>query len=70
MAEKKLECICPNCPSFVKSKEDLKFCFQGKSKNMKEEKGCICMTCQIHVDKKFRNGYYCTRGSEKQINKN
>ncbi|VVB76085.1 Uncharacterised protein [Candidatus Tiddalikarchaeum anstoanum] len=70
MAEKKSECICPSCPSFVKGKEPVGYCFHGKSKVIKVEKGCICMTCPIHTENKYRHGYYCTKGSEKQINKN
>ena len=68
MAEKKGKCICPACPSFVECGQ-LAFCFTGKSKCVKKEKGCICMGCPVQTENKFRHVYYCTKGDEKVQNK-
>lgn len=68
MAEKKGKCICPGCPSFVECNQ-LAFCFTGKSKCIKAEKGCLCMSCPVQIENKFKHTYYCTRGDEKALNK-
>ena len=39
----------------------------GKSKIITEEKGCNCADCPIYVPMELKNGYYCTRGSELEI---
>ena len=66
--QKEVKCICPKCPSFVDCKS-LAFCFKGKSKCIKNEKGCICPSCPVQKKFNFKHIYYCTGGSEKQINK-
>lgn len=55
------ECICENCPSFVK-KEQIRYCFTGKSKSIKKEKGCICPGCPVYKKNNFKGVYFCTKG--------
>ena len=61
-------CICKKCTSFVDCKEKIGFCFIniGKSKCIKEERGCICMGCPTTKKYNLQRGYYCTRGPEKK----
>ncbi|MFX0106962.1 MAG: DUF2769 domain-containing protein [Candidatus Hodarchaeota archaeon] len=40
------------------------FCFSGKSDHIKEDKGCICATCQVHVQMKLEKDCFCKKGSE------
>ena len=65
--ENKPKCICPECPSFTDCGARA-FCFAqvGKSKCIKEEKGCLCMACPVAKEMKFSHVYYCTRGSEEK----
>lgn len=60
-------CICRSCPSWVECKENGGFCFPtiGKSKCIKEEKGCVCGGCPVTKKMKLKHVYYCTKGSEK-----
>jgi len=59
-------CICKNCPSYIECDEEIGYCLIGKSKCIKEEKGCICGGCPVTKEMKLKHGYYCTRGSEKE----
>ncbi len=61
-------CVCRNCPSFVDCKEEIAYCFPtiGKSKCIKEEKGCICGGCPVTANLGLKHGYYCTRGSDEE----
>ena len=66
--EKMLElCICPQCPSFVDCKEEITFCLaeSGKSKCIKDRKGCVCGGCPVEKQMGFNHGYYCVLGAEK-----
>jgi len=38
----------------------------GKSKCIKEEKGCVCGGCPVTMKMGLKHGYYCTKGSEKE----
>jgi hypothetical protein len=62
----KTMCICKTCPTYVKEETELGFChpFIGKSKIIKDEKGCNCPQCPVYTKMKLKNGYYCTRKSE------
>ena len=62
-------CICKTCPSYVAEEIESGFCHPliGKSKIITEEKGCLCADCPIYVPMELKNGYYCTRGSELEI---
>lgn len=59
-------CTCRGCPSYVDCQEDIGYCFPGigKSKCIKDEKGCICADCPVTTKMGLKHGYYCTRGSE------
>lgn len=57
-------CACSECPSFVECQQKT-FCFSGKSKCIKEKKGCICGGCLVHKKFNFKNWYYCFSGKEK-----
>jgi Protein of unknown function (DUF2769) len=61
-------CICGRCPSYVGTGEtELLFCSTGKSDKITEERGCICMECPLTPKMGLRWGYYCTRGSAKDM---
>jgi len=64
-AEKK--CICKECPSYVKCSESITFCFNGKSKCIKEKLGCLCPGCSVHKQMNFKEIYYCFIGKDKNI---
>ena len=70
LKEAKEKCNCPACPSYVNCKEHA-FCFEqiGKSRCIKEEKGCLCPACPVQDKQKFKHVFYCIRGSEKQQEK-
>lgn len=58
-------CICQRCPTWKDCGSKARaFCFNGKSKCIKEQKGCLCGGCPVHEKFKFNHGYYCMRGSE------
>jgi len=61
-------CICKSCPSFVECEESIAYCFPtiGKSKCIKDGKGCICGSCPLTEKMGLKHAYYCTRGSEKE----
>lgn len=59
------KCICKECPSFVECKEKIAFCFIGKSKCIKEMRGCVCGGCPVHKQFNLKTGYYCIKGKEK-----
>jgi len=71
MEDKKGMCTCINCPSYnecAKEGTELLFCAKGKSPScITDEKGCICPSCPITPMMGLKNGYYCTKGSEKEI---
>jgi hypothetical protein len=60
-------CRCGLCPTYIECKEEIAFCLSttGKSKCIKEEKGCLCPGCPVHEKMGFRHVYYCLRGNEK-----
>lgn len=59
---------CGKCPSYEGTGEtDLVFCAMGKSDKITEEKGCICGKCPITEEMGLRWGYYCTRGSSRDL---
>jgi hypothetical protein len=58
------KCICKACPSFTDCKEKIAYCLVGKSKCIKERKGCICMGCPVHEQLGLKSGYYCFSGKE------
>ena len=64
-------CICPMCPSWVECGEQPGFCVAsiGKSKCIKEEKGCVCGPCPVTPMFGLTKEYYCTKGSEKEQRK-
>ncbi len=39
----------------------------GKSDKIIEEKGCICGKCPITEEMGLRWGFYCTRGSSREL---
>lgn len=67
---KKMEplCVCPQCPSYVDCNESVVFCLaeKGKSKCIKEQKGCLCGGCMVEKQMKFEHIYYCVLGPEKE----
>jgi hypothetical protein len=71
IARLKADCICPDCPTYTKcagDRQELLFCFQGKSPQcIKEEMGCNCPDCPVTTQAGLTNLYYCTTGSEKEL---
>ncbi|MDD5651036.1 MAG: DUF2769 domain-containing protein [Candidatus Nanoarchaeia archaeon] len=68
------ECICEQCPSWLdcskdKGKKELVFCFKGKSKCIKVQKGCMCGACPVKAKFKLKNFYFCMKGTEEEQNK-
>jgi hypothetical protein len=61
-------CTCMSCPSWVECDEEGGFCFQtiGKSRCIKEEKGCICGGCPVYDKLELKHLYFCTKGSEQE----
>lgn len=43
------------------------FCAFGKSKCIREEKGCICMTCEIYKENDLDKAHYCLGGKVVKI---
>jgi hypothetical protein len=62
-------CICEHCPSYVPDETVEGFCHPlvGKSKVITQEKGCNCPKCPVYQNSAMKNGYYCTRGSELEL---
>jgi hypothetical protein len=58
-------CICQGCPSYVECKGNIAFCFSGKSKCINMEAGCMCGGCPVHKEMKFKNYYYCLKGTDR-----
>jgi len=61
-------CVCKTCPTYLDCSEAIGYCFPsiGRSKCIKEEKGCICGGCPITEKMGLKHSYYSTRGSEKE----
>jgi hypothetical protein len=63
------ECVCRMCPTYHDCAEPLAFCLWavGKSRCITVEQGCICKGCPVYVEEEFTpEGYYCTRGTERE----
>jgi hypothetical protein len=65
------KCICPVCPSYNKCSDgiQLRFCLEGKSICIKNERGCLCMPCPVQKQNNFDKVYYCIRGNYKDQKK-
>src|SRR5659263_663484 len=52
-------CRCRICQSYIECKEAIAFCLSttGKSKCIKEEKGCLCPGCPVHETMGFKYVY-------------
>lgn len=64
-------CICRNCPTYKgleKDDDNVAYCsvLRGRSKNIKEEKGCTCGLCKISQQMKFVTLSFCTRGIDRE----
>jgi hypothetical protein len=61
------QCMCGLCSTYIECREETVFCLSttGKSKCIKEEKGCLCPGCPVHEKMGFKYVYYCIRGDEK-----
>ncbi len=62
------ECLCKDCPSYVKCGEMGGYCFQqvGKSKCIKKMRGCECGACSITKMEGLTGMYYCVKGAAKK----
>jgi len=63
------KCICKTCPTYVAEETVNGFCHPlvGTSEIITEENGCDCGKCPVYLEKGMKNGYYCTRGSEMEL---
>ena len=59
------ECICKTCPSFIECREKTGYCVYGRSKCIKEKKGCLCMACPVYNKLKLKGSYFCIAGKDK-----
>jgi len=63
-------CICGKCPTYndcMKGKKEALFCALGKSACAAVKKACLCPTCPVTPALGLKHGYYCLKGSEKEI---
>jgi hypothetical protein len=74
MAKKieELKVVCKNycgpCPSYTGTGEtELAFCALGKSKVIKEDKGCLCPGCPVTEMMSLRWDDYCLRGAGREL---
>ena len=59
---------CGKCPSYIGTGEtDYVFCAMGKSEKITVEKGCLCGICPITEEMGLRWGFYCIRGSSREL---
>ncbi len=66
-AKKICKDYCGRCPTYNGSGEtEVLFCWLGKSKKIKSEKGCICPGCPVQRNSFQRWDYYCINGSAKE----
>ncbi|MDD1658343.1 MAG: DUF2769 domain-containing protein [Methanomicrobiales archaeon] len=66
----KTRCTCPACPTYgdcMKGKQEILYCITGKSACTVTKKACLCPTCPVTPMMGLSHGYYCARGSEKEI---
>lgn len=64
------KCICGKCPTYndcMKGKKEALFCALGKSACAAARKACLCPTCPVTPVLGLKHGYYCIKGSEKEI---
>ena len=64
------KCICGKCPTYndcMKGKKEGLFCALGKTGCTVTRKACLCPTCPVTPAMGLKHGYYCMKGSEKEI---
>jgi hypothetical protein len=64
------KCICGKCPIYndcMKGKKEALFCELGKSPCPITKKACLCPTCPVAPLLGLKHGYYCIKGSEKEL---
>ena len=65
-------CICGACPSYdscMQGMKELLYCLERGSACTVAKKACLCPTCPVTPMMGLSHGYYCARGSEKEIRK-
>ncbi|HMA06177.1 MAG TPA: DUF2769 domain-containing protein [Methanomicrobiales archaeon] len=70
VASLKARCICGKCPTYndcMKGKAEIFFCTLGKTGCTVTKKACLCPACPVTPIMGFKHGYYCIKGSEKEI---
>jgi hypothetical protein len=64
-------CVCAKCPSWTeectKKGEKGGYCVIGKTECITKETGCTCPECPVTEKMGLKWGYYCTRGSAKDM---
>ena len=63
-------CICGNCPTYgecMKGRRETLFCALGKTACPAARKACLCPACSVTPAMGLKHGFYCLRGSEKEI---
>ncbi|MCW4000150.1 MAG: DUF2769 domain-containing protein [Candidatus Bathyarchaeota archaeon] len=61
-------CICPSCPTYLKSKlTGTLFCARGKANQNASSVGCICATCPVYLNNSLSQLYYCMQGKSQDL---
>jgi hypothetical protein len=63
-------CICGKCPVYndcMKGRNEALFCALGKTGCAVTKKACLCPACPVTPAMGLKHGYYCIKGSEKEI---
>ncbi|MDD1661881.1 MAG: DUF2769 domain-containing protein [Methanomicrobiales archaeon] len=64
------KCVCVKCPTHndcMKSRKEALFCELGKTGCGVTKKACLCPACPVTPIMGLKHGYYCIRGTEKEI---
>jgi len=70
--EDRADCICGECPTYhlcMAERQELLFCLAGATACTVVKRVCLCPTCPVTSRMGLSHGYYCARGSEKEIRK-
>jgi hypothetical protein len=63
-------CICGRCPTYndcTRGKKEALFCSLGKTACPVTRKACLCPACPVTQTLGLKHGYYCIKGTEKEI---
>jgi Protein of unknown function (DUF2769) len=73
LAEEKVKCNCPGCPTFnecMKENKEGLFCAFSESNCVITRKFCLCRECPVYADYGMKFGFFCIYGSEQEQREN